>query len=92
MGDGEAVVKGFKNFGNIKKWKKQIYKFTKDGGGVVGICGGAALITSLDMGPNKKPKTLTEKHYDKSSIKITKGFLRLGMKPRICSDAHPLTL
>jgi hypothetical protein len=72
VGDGEAVVKGFKNFGNTKKWKKQIHNFTKNGGGIVGICGGAALITSLDMGPNKKPKTLTEKQYDKSSLKITK--------------------
>ena len=72
VGDGQAIVKGFRYLRKNQNWKKQIQSFVEDGGGIIGICGGAALITSLDMGPNKKPKTFTEKQYNKSSLDISK--------------------
>ena len=71
VGDGEAVMKGFILCRKNRKWKKQIQKFIEDGGGYVGICGGTALATSLDTGPNKKPTSFLERQYDKSAIGIT---------------------
>jgi len=67
VGDGEAIVKGFNSFRKVKKWKENISRFIKDGGGYVGICGGAVLITGL----NKTPKTFAERQYNKSSLGIS---------------------
>jgi glutamine amidotransferase-like uncharacterized protein len=71
VGDGEAIVKGFNFFPKVRKWKKQIRKFVKDGGGYVGICGGTTLCTSSHRRSDKKPTSSFEKKYDKSSIGIS---------------------
>jgi hypothetical protein len=71
VGDGEAISKGFTFSFKNNKWKKQIQKFIKDGGGYIGICGGAALLTGLDTGKNGKLNTFLEKLYDKSSLDIS---------------------
>lgn len=71
VGDGEAVAKGFNHMRKVKRWKYQICKFIKEGGGYLGICGGVALVTGLTTESDKKPKTFLEKRYDKSSLNIT---------------------
>ena len=71
VGDGEAVVKGFYTSLKVRKWKKQIRKFIKDGGGFVGICGGAAMFTDLDTDPGKKPTSFLERQYSKSGVGIS---------------------
>jgi len=71
VGDGQAISKGFTFSFKTRKWKKQIQKFIKDGGGYIGICGGVALFTGLDTGKNSKPKTFLEKLYDKSSLNLS---------------------
>jgi len=71
VGDGQSIVKGFPFLPNIRKWKKNISKFIKNGGGCVGICGGAALITKLKTGIYNKPHTILEKLYDRSSLDIS---------------------
>jgi len=71
VGDGEAIVKGFNLFPSVKKWKKNLSHFIKNGGGYVGICGGAALFTGLNTGVNKLPTTFTERQYNKSSLGIS---------------------
>jgi hypothetical protein len=71
VGDGEAIVKGFKLFPKTSIWKKKIQKFVKDGGGYVGICGGTTLCTSSYRDSNKKNISFLEKKYDKSSIGIS---------------------
>lgn len=71
VGDGEAVMKGFVSRRKVRKWKKQIRKFIEDGGGYVGICGGTALITGLNMGDAKNPTSFLERQYDKSAIGVT---------------------
>ena len=50
VGDGQAIMKGFTFLPKVRKWKKNISYFIKDGGGYVGICGGAALMTGLKTG------------------------------------------
>ena len=71
VGDGQAVAKGFNSLGKVRKWKKQIRRFIENGGGYVGICGGTALFTDLDTGPDKKPTSLMERLYNKSSLKMS---------------------
>lgn len=71
VGDGEAIVKGFNFFPKVRKWKKQIIKFIKDGGGYVGICGGTTLCTSSDRRSDKKSTSFFENKYNKSSIGIS---------------------
>ena len=71
VGDGEAILKGFTFSYKVRKWKKQIQKFIIDGGGFIGICGGAALFTRLDTGENSRPKSFLEKLYDKSSLDMS---------------------
>ena len=71
IGDGEAVVKGFTFFPKVKKWKKKISDFIKNGGGYVGICGGAALFTDLVVDKNRKPTTFLERQYNKSSLNMS---------------------
>ena len=70
VGDGESIAKGFNGFPSVRKWKKNFSKFIKDGGGYVGICGGAALITGLNT-DSKSPTTFAERQYDKSSLGVS---------------------
>lgn len=70
VGDGESIVKGFSYLPKVKKWKKAISEFIKNGGGYVGICGGSALFTPLET-ERGKPKTFLEKRYDRSAIGIS---------------------
>ena len=70
VGDGESIVKGLTFLRSVRKWKKNISTFIQDGGGYVGICGGAALITGLKTG-HKKHRTFLEKQYDKSSLGVS---------------------
>ena len=70
VGDAESVMKGFKFLRSVKKWRKNISTFIQNGGGIVGICGGTALITGLKTG-NEKSRTFLEKQYDKSSLGIS---------------------
>ena len=70
VGDGESIMKGLIFLPRVRKWKNNISKFIKDGGGYVGICGGAALITDLKT-ENKKPHTILERLYNKSSIGVS---------------------
>lgn len=71
VGDGEAVAKGFSYIPRVKKWKRMIANFIKEGGGYVGICGGTAMFTALQT-KNKKPVTFLEKLYDKSAIGVSR--------------------
>jgi hypothetical protein len=70
VGDGQAVMKGFVSSGKARKWKKNISTFIKDGGGYVGICGGAALLTDLKTA-DKKPRSFLERQYHKSSLGVS---------------------
>lgn len=70
VGDGQAVMKGFRFSRKARRWRKNISSFIKDGGGYVGICGGTALITTLQTAM-KKPRTFFERQYHQSSLGIT---------------------
>jgi len=70
VGDGQAVMKGFVFSRKARKWKKNLSTFIKNGGGYVGICGGAALITDLKTA-DKKPRTFLERQYNKSSLGVS---------------------
>jgi glutamine amidotransferase-like uncharacterized protein len=69
VGDGHSITKGFTLSPRVKKWKRKIQDFVKDGGGIIGFCGGTSLITSLTTG-DRKPSTFCERRYDKSSLGI----------------------
>lgn len=71
VGDGHSITKGFNSSIKVRKWKKNIQDFIKDGGGCIGICGGATLITPLSMGENRKPTTFVERQNNKSSLGIS---------------------
>jgi glutamine amidotransferase-like uncharacterized protein len=71
IGDGHSISKGFTLSPRTRKWKKQIQKYIKNGGGCIGICGGASLITSLSTGESTKPTTFIERQYNKSSLEIS---------------------
>jgi hypothetical protein len=70
VGDGQAFMKGFTLSKKVRKWKHNISTFIKNGGGYVGICGGAAFITDLITG-EKKPRSFLERQYNKSSLDIS---------------------
>jgi len=70
VGDGESIMKGFTFLPNVRKWKKNISTFIKEGGGYVGICGGASLITGLQT-EDKKPRKFLEKLYNKSNLGVS---------------------
>jgi glutamine amidotransferase-like uncharacterized protein len=70
VGDGQAVMKGFPFSRKINRWKKNISAFIQDGGGYVGICGGAALMTSLKT-EEEKPHSFLERLYNKSSLGVS---------------------
>ncbi|KYK20633.1 hypothetical protein AYK24_09900 [Thermoplasmatales archaeon SG8-52-4] len=74
VGDGHSITKGFNFSFKVRNWKKKIQRFVKDGGGIVGFCGGAALITPLSTGKSRKPTTFVERLYNKSSIDITSTY------------------
>ncbi len=71
VGNNEALLKGFNSLRSVRKFKQNIVNFIKQGGGYVGICGGAALITNLSKGEGKKPTTFTERQYNKSSLNVS---------------------
>jgi hypothetical protein len=70
VGDAESVMKGFKFLSSVKKWRKNISTFIKNGGGYVGICGGTTLITGLKT-KDEKLHSFLEKQYNKSSVGIS---------------------
>ncbi len=70
VGDGQAIRKGFHFLKHVRKWKKNIATFIKDGGGYIGICGGTALITDLKTG-DTKPRTFLERQYNNSALGVT---------------------
>jgi hypothetical protein len=71
VGDGHSIIKGFSFLPKVRKWKKNISNFIKNGGGCVGICGGAALITELKTGIYKRPHSILERLYNKSSLDVS---------------------
>ena len=71
VGDGEALMKSFNFLPSVRKWKKNVSTFIKDGGGYVGICGGATFFTSFERKTGKKHFSFFEKHYNESSIGIS---------------------
>ena len=71
VGDGESMTKGLYFLPSVVKWKKNISSFIKNGGGYVGICGGAILCTDLKIEGNNKPVTFLEKLYNNSSIDVS---------------------
>jgi hypothetical protein len=70
VGDGHAITKGFYYLNHVRKWKKNIAAFIRQGGGYIGICGGTALITDLKTG-EKKPQTFLERQYNKSALGVS---------------------
>jgi putative intracellular protease/amidase len=70
VGDGESIVKGLKCSRKVRKWKKHIAKFIQHGGGYLGICGGAALITDLKTANNQRKKFI-ETLYNNSSLDVS---------------------
>jgi glutamine amidotransferase-like uncharacterized protein len=71
VGNNQALLKGFNCFRSVRKFKKNISKFIKQGGGFIGICGGAALMTNLIKDPGEKPTTFVERQYNKSSLGVS---------------------
>lgn len=71
IGNNEALLKGLTFLPKVRKFKNNIANFVKNGGGILGICGGAALITDLKVENSRKPTTLTERLYNKSSLNIS---------------------
>lgn len=70
VGDGEAVTKAFKAVPSVKRWRRALQDFVKGGGGYVGVCGGAALMTGLDTG-RERPHSLLERFYDASALGLS---------------------
>ncbi|PNX45710.1 MAG: hypothetical protein BV459_07885, partial [Thermoplasmata archaeon M11B2D] len=70
VGDGLAMMKGFRMSRTVRKWKNNIQAFIRDGGGYIGICGGTALATTLQTA-EKKPRTFLERQYHNSTLGIT---------------------
>jgi glutamine amidotransferase-like uncharacterized protein len=71
VGNNEALLKGFNSVRSVRIFKRNIADFIKQGGGYVGICGGAALITDLKKGDGRKPTSFVERQYNKSSLHIS---------------------
>jgi hypothetical protein len=71
VGDGHSIMKGFTFLPSVKKWKKKIQDFVKAGGGCIGFCGGASLITNLSTGSDRSPTTFVERSYNKSSLGVS---------------------
>jgi glutamine amidotransferase-like uncharacterized protein len=77
VGDGHSITKGFNLSPRVRTWKFKIQKFVKEGGGIIGFCGGTSLITSLTMG-DRNPTTFCERQYNKSSLGVasTKSYYK----------------
>lgn len=71
VGDGHALTKAVFLSKKNSIWKKTIAQFVKDGGGYIGICGGAALMTDLITGNDGFPRTLLERLYKKSALGVS---------------------
>ena len=71
VGDGHSITKGFKSSLRTRKWKHMIQEFVKQGGGCIGFCGGASLITPMSMGEKRRPTSFVERQYNKSSLDIS---------------------
>ncbi len=70
VGDGHAITKGFVCIPRVRRWKKNITSYIKNGGGYVGICGGAALMTDLQT-KEGKPRIFLERQYQKSALGVS---------------------
>jgi hypothetical protein len=70
VGDGQALIKGFRFSRTIRIWKENIASFIRDGGGYLGICGGTALMTDLKTA-EKRPRTFLERQYNNSSLGVS---------------------
>jgi glutamine amidotransferase-like uncharacterized protein len=70
VGDGECIAKGFNCLPRVRKWKKNISNFIKNGGGYIGICGGAALLTSFKF-KSDGYQSFFERQYDKSAVGVS---------------------
>jgi len=70
VGDGHAISKGTVLSPRAKAWKGRIAAFIRDGGGYVGICGGAALMTDLKTASGR-PRTFLERRYQHSAIGVS---------------------
>jgi glutamine amidotransferase-like uncharacterized protein len=71
VGNNQALLKGFNLLRSVRKFKQNIANFVKQGGGYIGICGGAALITDLVKDQGEKPVSFVERQYNKSSLDIS---------------------
>ena len=71
IGDGHSISKGFRLSLKTRRWKKKIQHFIQSGGGCIGFCGGASLITSLRTGLDRKPSTFVERQYNNSSLNVS---------------------
>ncbi|MDG6219793.1 MAG: hypothetical protein QCI00_10225, partial [Candidatus Thermoplasmatota archaeon] len=71
VGNNQALLKGFNFLRRVRRFKKNIANFVKQGGGYIGICGGAALITDLVKDPGEKPTSFVERQYNKSALGIS---------------------
>lgn len=71
VGNNQALLKGFNWAKKVKRFKENIADFVKQGGGYIGICGGAALITDLVKDSDEKPVSFVERQYNKSSLGIS---------------------
>lgn len=71
VGNNQALLKGFNSRISVRRFKKNIANFIRQGGGYVGICGGAALMTDLSKDSGEKPKTYVERQYNKSSLGVS---------------------
>jgi len=70
VGDGHAIMKGFRFSNKARRWKRNIAAFIQNGGGYVGICGGTALLTDLKTN-EEKPHTFLERQYHNSSLGVS---------------------
>jgi hypothetical protein len=70
VGDGHAIIKGIWLWPHARRWKQRIAAFVKDGGGYVGICGGAALMTDLQT-KEGKPRRFLERLYRNSALGVS---------------------
>jgi glutamine amidotransferase-like uncharacterized protein len=71
VGNNQALMKGFNYLLRVRQYKNAIFNFIKNGGGCIGICGGAAFITDVKKDDGEKPLTFVERQYNKSSLGIS---------------------
>jgi hypothetical protein len=71
VGNNQALMKGLTFLPKVRRFKRNITQFITQGGGCIGFCGGAAFITDLKKDPGEKPRTITERLYQKSSLHVS---------------------